>query len=61
MAGDGFYENYVRLGEVASTLPQKYGIILVDLVPTRRSWLDLCGVHCQRATLGLCESDCVVT
>lgn len=38
-----FYENYVRFGEVASILRQKYGPELIDLVPTRRSWLDLYG------------------
>lgn len=38
-----FYENYERFGEVAAILKQKYGPALVDLEPTRRSWVDLYG------------------
>ena len=38
-----FYENYERFCEVAAILKRKYGPALVDLVPTRRSWLDLYG------------------
>jgi hypothetical protein len=38
-----WYENYERFGEIARLLKQKYGEELVDLVPTRRSWMDLYG------------------
>lgn len=38
-----WYENFRRFGEIASILKKKYGPTLVDLVPTRRSWVDLYG------------------
>jgi len=38
-----WYENYARFEEVAIILKQKYGQALKDLVPTRRSQLDLFG------------------
>jgi hypothetical protein len=38
-----WFENYKRFGEVAKILCQKYGKTLRDLVPTRRSELDLYG------------------
>jgi hypothetical protein len=55
-----WYENYERFEEVARILKLKYGDELTDLVPTRRSWLDLLGdclsadhhVEVVRASLG---------
>lgn len=38
-----WYENYKRFGEIARVLKQTYGDDFIDLVPTRRSWLDLYG------------------
>ena len=38
-----FYENYERFGQVAALLKDKYGSTLVDLIPTKRSWMYLYG------------------
>lgn len=38
-----FYENYLRFDQIVAILRQKYGSALMDLVPTRRSWLYLYG------------------
>ena len=38
-----WFENYRRFGEVAEILQRKYGTGLRDLVPTRRSEMDLWG------------------
>lgn len=38
-----WYENFRRFDEVARVLKARYGETLQDLVPSRRSWMDLLG------------------